>query len=518
VRKFLFIVIGLGVAGALALLAYQRSGRPTTLEGLYDEYHARGVLMGIQSLFNGVVLVERDGEVILERAYGSTDPGRDESLTLDARFLIGAEAKPITATLVLQQVDAGVLALDGTVTDYLPEFPANPGQRITLHHLLSHTSGLPRDPVNLEDIVLGGVPGARYDFSNFGYGLLVTILEHATGRGYGDLVETGIVAPLGLTDTGYAEGDALAAEVASGMGFEETPFPVALVTTGVGSFNDRRLPGGASFFTSARDLHRIVNAMRDGELLSTEMTERLFAPNLAGYAYGWARNREWAITMNPEAPLYTHVGRLPGYNSLVGLYDDGTTVIVLANVDPLDVATILHDTWLVTHGLEEVESTLSHPTLGSSKRFFKDGGVEAFLAYYEELSEHAGYEIEPDGNSCYQVVLLMITSDRFDEAIDFMNTSVDNGWFGADPETLNGLGYSLLQRDRLEHAQRFFERNVELFPEVANGYDSLGECYERQGNVEAARESYTRALELARASNDSTAGFYERRLAGLDAP
>jgi cytochrome c-type biogenesis protein CcmH/NrfG len=57
-----------------------------------------------------------------------------------------------------------------------------------------------------------------------------------------------------------------------------------------------------------------------------------------------------------------------------------------------------------------------------------------------------------------------------------------------------------------------------LFPEVANGYDSLGECYERQGNVEAARESYTRALELARASNDSTAGFYERRLAGLDAP
>ncbi len=73
-----------------------------------------------------------------------------------------------------------------------------------------------------------------------------------------------------------------------------------------------------------------------------------------------------------------------------------------------------------------------------------------------------------------------------------------------------------LRRDRFEEARRYFERNVELFPRDANAYDSLGEAHEREGNLEAARASYAKAVEVARETGDRSLDFYERRVADVD--
>lgn len=515
VRKFIFAIVGLALVTALGWLAYQRQGRPTTFESLYDEYQARGLRMGIQSPFNGAVLVARGNEVVFTRAYGFADDERGQALDLDSRFLIGAQAKPITAILVLQQIEAGVLALDGALTDYLPEFPAEPGSRVTLHHLLSHTAGLPRDAVDLDGLTLRHEPGTRYEFSNFGYDLLVAVLETATGRGYAGLLETGIRGPLALSNTGFAAGDELAAEVATGMNFEEYPYPVAMVATGVGAYTAAKLPAAGAFYTTVADLFRIVRALRGNELLSEAMTRRMFEPNLEGYAYAWARNREWAIEKNPGAPLYTHVGYISGYSALVAMYDDGLTVIVLANVEPLDLATLLQDTWLVANAVPEVATDLSRPSLSNPRAFQKDGGVEAFLGYYRALSERAGYPINPDPRSCGEVVRVLVRGDRFDEAAAFVEVVARN-WPPETAEPLNTFGYLFLERERFDAAQRCFELNIELHPESANAHDSLGEFHERRGELELARQSYTRAVAIATRDNDRQADFYQRRLDGAD--
>ena len=93
-RKLAFLIVGLMVIASFGLLAYQRQMRPATLDSLYDEYHLRGTKMEIQSPFSGAVLVVRDGEVVFKRAYGFADVEREQPLTVESRFLIGAAAKP----------------------------------------------------------------------------------------------------------------------------------------------------------------------------------------------------------------------------------------------------------------------------------------------------------------------------------------------------------------------------------------------------------------------------------------
>ena len=514
-RKAVVVLATLVAIAVIAVLSAQRDRGPKTLGGLYVEYHQRGHQEGIRSPFSGAVLVARDGEVVFKRAYGHADSDFEEPLDVDSRFLLGSSAKPLTATLVLQQVEAGTLDLGGTVSDYLPEFPREIGERITLHHLLSHTAGLPRDEDEWDELVLEQAPGEAYAFSNVGYDLLVLILEAVTGKTYAALLDAGIVLPFGLANTAFASDDALAEAVTPGWSFEKHEFLVTIFTPSDGSFNERRLPRAGAVYTTVEDLYRFVQALRANELLSQAMTERMLTPQLDGNAYGWFRNSQSYFLRNPEAQLYTHIGRLAGHNAVVAFYDDGTTVIVLANVDPLDTVELLASTYLAAHGIAEVASDVKHPSLSNPRAFKRDGGVEAFLAYYEKLTERAGYPIEPGGGSCGQVVQLLIRDEAFAEAADFVDTVLEK-WPPTTPSTLNDIGYAFLRRNRFEEARRYLERNIELYPEVANGYDSLGELHERQGNVELARVNYTRALELAQNSGDRFQSFYEARLANLD--
>ena len=513
-RKFFYVLAALVAIAVIVLVAVQRQQLPKTLEGLYDEYHQRGHQAGIRSPFSGVVLVARGDEVVFSQAYGHADADLSEALDVDSKFLVGSSAKPLTATLVLQQVEAGVLDLGGTVSDYLPEFPETLGAQITIHHLLSHTAGLPRDEDEWDELALEFRPGDAYAFSNVGYDLLVLILEAASGTSYGALLDDGIVVPLGLANTAFATDEALAEAATPGWSFRKHEFPVSIFSPGDGSFNERRLPRAGAVYSTVQDLHRFIQALRANELLSNAMTERMLTPQLDGNAYGWFRNQHSFFLRNPEAPLYSHTGRLAGHNALLAFYDDGTTAIVLANVDPLDTVDLLTATYLAAHGINEVASDVTHPSLSNPRAFKRDGGTEAFLEYYPTLTERAGYPIEPSAGSCGQVVQLLIRAEEYGEAVDFADTVLEK-WPPTSPSTLNDIGYAFLRRNRFAEGRRYFERNIELYPDVSNGHDSLGELHEREGNLELARENYGRAIELAK-NGDRLLGFYERRVANID--
>ncbi len=516
-RKLFFIVGGLAVVLGIALLAVQRQGPPPTLEGLYDEYYRRGPESGIRSPFNGVVLVARGDEIVFNQAYGRTEVNSGEELSIDARFLVGANAKPFTAVLALQQVGAGALDLGATVARYLPEFPDDISSHITLHQLLSHTSGLPRDADadEWDEVELRHEPGTEYGYSNFGYELVTAILESVTGKEQGDLLDEGIVVPLGLANTGFAGRDELDDLVTPGWSFRKHEFPVSILAPGDGRFDKRRMPRAGGVYTNAADMLRFIRALQSHELLTPELTETMLTPGLDGNAYGWFRNHQEYFVRNPAAPLYSHHGRIAGHNTVAAFYDDGTTAIVLANVDPLGTIDLLTSTYLAAHGVGEATLDVKHPSLSNRRAFRAAGGVEAFYAYYDTMSERAGYPIEPSSNFCAQVVRLLIRGEEYDEASSFVDTVLER-WPPQTPGTLNGIGYAFLGRDRFEESIRVFRQNIELFPEDANARDSLGEAYERKGDLALARESYTQAVEIARANNDRLLSFYERRIASLD--
>jgi len=106
-------------------------------------YANKGHHNRIESPFNGVMLVAKNDKLLLKKAYGFADKEQKQALTTNTPFLIGSITKQFTAMLVLQQVQRGVLDLNKSVAEYLPYFPKDKGQKITIHRLLSHTSGLP---------------------------------------------------------------------------------------------------------------------------------------------------------------------------------------------------------------------------------------------------------------------------------------------------------------------------------------------------------------------------------------
>lgn len=207
-----FLCLGCGCHTPLPEVTVSK-GKVAAIEDLMDRFYEN-------EQYYGTILVAVKGKILYQRATGYAD--RDSLIpnTLDTKFRVASVTKQFTAMLILQLVEAGKLDLEGKLTDYLPEYPKDKGDGITVDHLLTHRSGIVGEPrvSNLEQIEkeyhsptqmldlitsfdLTSKPGVRYEYSNFGYYLLGLIIERVSGKSYGDLLQENICAPIGMTST-----------------------------------------------------------------------------------------------------------------------------------------------------------------------------------------------------------------------------------------------------------------------------------------------------------------------------
>ncbi len=174
-------------------------------------------------LFNGSVLVAENGKVIYKKGLGLAQMEWNIPNALDTKFRLGSITKQFTATLILQLVEQGKVKLDGKVSDYLPAYRKDIGEKVTIHQLLNHTSGIPsytslpgffndvsRNPFTVEDFVkkyasnnLEFEPGSKFSYNNSGYFLLGAIVEKVTGQTYEKALKERILDPVGMKNTGY---------------------------------------------------------------------------------------------------------------------------------------------------------------------------------------------------------------------------------------------------------------------------------------------------------------------------
>lgn len=238
-------------------------------------------------LFSGAVLVAEGGEVIYEGAFGHANRELGVANTVDMRFRIASISKPFTMILTLQLVEQGALSLDGTITDYLPDYAGPGADAITIQQLLTHSSGIVSESAveNLDDIErhtwtkgrllhhlegyeLQFPPGRRFGYSNFGYFLLSVIIEEASGRSYAELLEERICEPAGMTATVVDENRPIIERRASGyhytpeLGVHNAPYLDMSFVFGYGHLR-----------STVRDLFLWEKALRDGEFLSESHTE-----------------------------------------------------------------------------------------------------------------------------------------------------------------------------------------------------------------------------------------------------
>ena len=176
--------------------------------------------------FQGSVLAAREGRVVLKVGYGLADVDGQIPITPETKFLIASVTKTFTAAAVMMLEEEGFLELNDPIGKYLKEYPPETASRITVHHLLSHTSGIPEaaaDPRSLGDLArprtpgelvalfkdmpLEFEPGTASRYSNSGYIVLGQIIESVSGKPYYDFVRERIFLPLGMKKSGVCAGE-----------------------------------------------------------------------------------------------------------------------------------------------------------------------------------------------------------------------------------------------------------------------------------------------------------------------
>jgi CubicO group peptidase (beta-lactamase class C family) len=292
--------------------------------------------------FWGTVLVSRGGQPILNKGYGWADAEKRVSSNPATLYDAGSLAKTFTAAALLDLEARGKLAVTDPISNYLPGLPADKGA-ITIHHLLTHTSGYPLDAADIgvtaaddtEQLLakagsakLLHPPGTAYEYSNVGYGLLAHIIEKVSGRSWQRHVRQRLLKRAGLENT-YLWGEPLPRKAQLAQGYigsseEEMKAEPLLVRDGRSPLLWRKyLLGSGGVFGSVGDLNRWWCALRGKKLLPEAQRRKIFAVQAANQGYGWN------IAQTDGRLTRIHRGGLRGsYQTLVAYYPERNDLLV----------------------------------------------------------------------------------------------------------------------------------------------------------------------------------------------
>jgi CubicO group peptidase (beta-lactamase class C family) len=310
--------------------------------------------------FSGVALVWRDAEPVFEYAGGLAHRGLGVRVATDSRFAVASVTKLPTAIAALRLVDRGLIRLDQPLVDVLPpaQRPKALTPEITLHHLLSHTSGLanyhddadptlasfvsnwdriPTDHVRrpadmlplFADLPPVSRPGEMYQYNDAGFILAGLVIEAVSGRPYDAVVADEVFGPAGMTDTAVEALDHEPARLATGY-ITDDAAPRGWKTN-IFSVTVMGMPDGGMISTT-RDLARLIDALLDGRLLSPALLAAMTTPQgppSAEEAYGYGCK---LVVENGRVTIIGHGGSDPGVSAtLVHHLEAATTIVVICN-------------------------------------------------------------------------------------------------------------------------------------------------------------------------------------------
>jgi CubicO group peptidase (beta-lactamase class C family) len=290
--------------------------------------------------FQGAFIVARGDNILARGSRGFADISLGGANTPETKFPIGSMTKSFTAIAILQLAERGLIGLQKPLSTYIPDYPPETGNRITVHDLLCHRSGIP-DLVNNPDFIarihesitpeetvgyfrgrtLLFQPGSRYSYSSSNYVLLGLIVAQASGQPWEQYIEEHICAPLKMTNTGVHHDCTDRSEFAYGY----APDPSGSLTEAPSIHPSCGYAAGG-LISTVDDLYRLHMALYDTVLLSSTSLATMFTRHSPTYGYGWM------VDDFGGHRLAAHGGGLPGYVSIMQRWiDDSTFVAVLCN-------------------------------------------------------------------------------------------------------------------------------------------------------------------------------------------
>lgn len=328
-----------GWAGQPVPLSQQQQALAAQIDASIAPYYKSGEP-------GAVVIVVKDGQPLLRKAYGLASVQEGTPLTPDMSLRLGSISKQFTAVAILLLADQGKLAVTDDITKFLPDYPTH-GKKITIEQLLAHTSGIhdytrkpefvpnstkdlsvaqmidffKNDPLDFE-------PGTQWSYSSSGYFLLGAIIEKASGQPYATFVEQQIFVPLGMNDTAYEGHERQPAKRAAGhirSGEAYVPnLPLSMT---------QPYAAGA-LVSTVDDLARWDAAISDGKLLKASTWLQAFTQAKLTDGKATRSGFGWKVGTWQNTPVIHHSGGINGFATYaMRLPKEKVYVAVLENSD-----------------------------------------------------------------------------------------------------------------------------------------------------------------------------------------
>lgn len=291
--------------------------------------------------FSGVVLVERGGKVVFDRAY---QPLGKAKITTQSAFWLASATKQFTAAAVLKLVDQGKLAVSDSLFHFFRRLPRE-ARDITVQQLLTHTSGVAASSAaeGVEDREaavrailnepLRRPPGESYHYEDEDYTLLAAVVEVVSGMPFESFVERALLIPAGLTRTGTCGRLAPNVSIAPSVGAPTVPRPCQGGITPI-DWADR---GATGLVGTASDLLKWTHALRGGKVVSRQAMQDLEQGKIlvrreddadVYYSYG---ARVYMRGNRRREVWHSGYDVRVGHSSTIRILDSGMTIVVLAN-------------------------------------------------------------------------------------------------------------------------------------------------------------------------------------------
>lgn len=298
-----------------------------------------------KDIFSGTVLLAKGDRVLLEYACGEAiKPGHEMNL-VNTRFNLGSMNKMFTATSIMQLLEKGKLKLDDPISKYIDTtwLPRAITDKVTIHHLLSHSSGLgdffgqKYDQASKESLLelnaykpfikenkLAFEPGTNWSYSNSGMILLGVIIEKVSGKNYFDYVRENIYKKAGMKSTDSYN-----------MAVPPSHIAYGYIPQSDGSYHDNNNSSGirgssaGGGYSTVNDLHKFGLALLSGNLVSESSRELMFTDHFKkGYGYGFQ------LQSVPDGKIVGHSGGAPGINGVLHIIPEKAYyIVVLTNYD-----------------------------------------------------------------------------------------------------------------------------------------------------------------------------------------
>jgi CubicO group peptidase (beta-lactamase class C family) len=469
-RKLLLMVVA--CASVLPTVHAAAPDKGAAIGRLMTQYHALGQL-------DGAVLVAEKGKVVYQHAFGQANREWSVPHTTDSVFRIASLTKQFTATMVLQLAEQGKLRLDDKIGRYVPDLKPEIGERVTLAQLMNHTSGIvdyanfpgfwanrlgekvPRaDYLAIMNRDLEFAPGTQGHYSSSGYTLLGWVIEHVTGKSYGEALEAMITKPLGMARTMYDAPELVVPRKASGyarvLGQYQPAAPLWIPNIGAG--------GG--MVSTVGDFFKWDQALYGSKVLSEASKRLMWTSSIKDdvwgdlhYGYGWlAGQRQIA---GKARKVHEHGGNGNGFRTLVTRYPDEQRLVVVflnegnGNKGP---------------GIYRIKDSITKVLYGEAAPMPRADFADALVAAIDKVG--------------------------LAKAIAGADALRNSAMPLSGPDELNMLGYMYAGTGRYKEAMAVLQLDAAWFPADGNIWDTMGELQLKQGDKAAAVKSYRRSLEL----------------------